>query len=120
MQDTVQIDRRSSQSRGSSEYVMSLQKKNDIAIIDEYIDRALSGTTDKRPAFQKMISDSSSQHFDYVIVYKLDRFARNRFDSAIYKSKLKQNGVRVLSAMEGITDTPEGIIMEGIIEAMNA
>lgn len=66
-----------------------------------------------------MISDSSSQHFEYVIVYKLDRFARNRFDSAIYKSKLKQNGVRVLSAMEGITDTPEGIIMEGIIEAMN-
>lgn len=113
-------DRQTEQSiEGQLRVCHEFAEKNDIAIIDEYIDRALSGTTDKRPAFQKMISDSSSQHFDYVIVYKLDRFARNRFDSAIYKSKLKQNGVRVLSAMEGITDTPEGIIMEGIIEAMN-
>ena len=104
-------DRQTEQSiEGQFRVCHEFAEKNDIVIIDEYIDRALSGTTDKRPAFQKMISDSSSQHFEYVIVYKLDRFARNRFDSAIYKSKLKQNGVRVLSAMEGITDTPEALL----------
>ena len=90
-----------------------------ITIIGEYIDRAISGTTDKRPDFQRMISDSSSRTFQAVIVYKLDRFARDRYASALYKSKLKKNGVRVLSAQEHITDAPEGIILEGLLEAMN-
>lgn len=65
----------------------------------EYIDRAISGKTDDRPDFQRMISDSRKRAFQYVIVYKLDRFARNRYDSAVYKHKLKQNGVKVVSAM---------------------
>ena len=90
-----------------------------ITIIDSYIDRAISGKTDNRPAFQQMISDSASKKFSAIIVYKLDRFARNRYDSAMYKAKLKKNGVRVLSAKEHITDSPEGIIMEGLLEAMN-
>lgn len=90
-----------------------------ITIIGEYIDRAISGTTDKRPEFQRMIADSKDKLFQAVIVYKLDRFARNRYDSAMYKSKLKANGVRVLSAKEHITDSPEGIILEGLLEAMN-
>lgn len=94
-------------------------EKENIAIVKEYIDRAISGTTDHRPEFQRMIKDSAGTGVDYVIVYKLDRFARNRYDSAIYKAKLKQNGIRLLSAMENITDTPEGIIMEGLLEAMN-
>lgn len=90
-----------------------------ITIVGEYIDRAISGTTDHRPDFQRMIDDSKYGEFDAVIVYKLDRFARNRYDSAVYKSKLKQNGVRVLSAKERITDSPEGIILEGLLESMN-
>ncbi len=90
-----------------------------ITIIDSYIDRAISGKTDNRPAFQQMIADSASHRFNAIIVYKLDRFARNRYDSAMYKAKLKKNGVRVLSAKEHITDSPEGIIMEGLLEAMN-
>lgn len=90
-----------------------------ITIIDSYIDRAISGKTDNRPAFQQMIADSASKKFSAIIVYKLDRFARNRYDSAMYKAKLKKNGVRVLSAKEHITDSPEGIIMEGLLEAMN-
>ena len=113
-------DRQTEQSiEGQLRVCHEFAEKNELIITEEYIDRAMTGTNDKRPAFQKMISDSFSQKFDYVVVYKLDRFARNRFDSAVYKSKLKQNGIRVLSAMEGITDTPEGIIMEGVIEAMN-
>lgn len=66
-----------------------------------------------------MIEDSKRHQFEVVLVYKLDRFARNRYDSSIYKTKLKRNGVKVLSAKENITDTPEGIILEGLIEAMN-
>ncbi len=91
----------------------------DIQIVGEYIDRAISGTTDNRPQFQQMIADSKHGGFDAVIVYKLDRFARNRFDSAVYKAQLKKNGVRVLSAKEHITDSPEGIIIEGLLESMN-
>lgn len=94
-------------------------ERENIWITGEYIDRAISGTTDHRPQFQRMINDCKTLDIDYVIVYKLDRFARNRYDSAIYKAKLKQNGIRLLSAMEKITDSPEGIIMEGLLEAMN-
>lgn len=85
-------------------------------IIHNYIDRALTGKTDHRLQFQQLLRDSANHTFDYVIVYKLDRFARNRYDSAINKALLKKNGVKVLSACEQITDTPEGIILEAMIE----
>lgn len=88
-----------------------------LTVVGEYIDRAISGRSDDRPDFQRMISDAKKRAFDYVIVYKLDRFARNRYDSAVYKHKLKQSGVRVLSAMEAIGDNPESIILEAVLEA---
>jgi DNA invertase Pin-like site-specific DNA recombinase len=87
------------------------------AVVGEYIDRALTGRSDDRPDFQRMISDAKKRAFEYVIVYKLDRFARNRYDSAIYKHKLKQYGVKLLSAMENIGDNPESIILEAVLEA---
>lgn len=93
-------------------------KRKDILVIGEYIDRAISGTKDKRPKFQRLISDASTRKFQLVIVWKLDRFARNRYDSAIYKAKLKKYGVKVVSVMENITDSPEGIILEGLLESM--
>ncbi|HZJ75030.1 MAG TPA: recombinase family protein [Clostridia bacterium] len=93
-------------------------ERNGYRVVGEYIDRALSGTSDNRPAFQEMIADSSKKTFQYVIVWKLDRFARNRYDSAIYKNKLKKNGVRVLSATEGIGEGDESIILEAVLEAM--
>lgn len=65
-----------------------------------------------------MIADSDKHTFDGILVYQLDRFARNRYDSAIYKAKLKKNGVRVLSAKENITDDASGILIEGILESM--
>lgn len=86
-------------------------------VVGEYIDRALTGRSDDRPDFQRMIADSSKKAFRYVIVYKMDRFARNRYDSAIYKHKLKLNGVKVLSAMENIGDNPESVILEAVLEA---
>jgi len=97
----------------------SFAEKNDIQIIDTYIDRALSAKTDNRPDFQKMIKDSSSCSFDVVIVWKLDRFARNRYDSAHYKSILRKNGVKVMSATELISDSAEGILLESMLEGMD-
>ncbi len=93
-------------------------KRNDYLVVDEYIDRALTGTSDKRPEFLKMIEDSKKKGFNYVIVYQLDRFARSRYDSAFYKAKLTKNKVRVLSARENITDDASGILVEGLLESM--
>jgi DNA invertase Pin-like site-specific DNA recombinase len=61
-------------------------------VIKEYIDRALTATNDQRPAFQQMIAESASQGFDTVLVYALDRFARDRYDAAVYRKRLKDNG----------------------------
>ena len=93
-------------------------KNNGHIIIGEYIDRAQSGTTDSRVDFQRMIADSDKHLFEAVLVYQLDRFARNRYDSAINKAKLKKNGVRVMSARENISDNASGILVEGVLESM--
>ncbi len=87
-------------------------------VVHEYIDRAITGRYDDRPDFKRMISDAAKKQFQIVIVWKLDRFSRSRYDSATYKSRLKKHGVRVISAKENITDTPEGIILEGLLESM--
>ncbi len=93
-------------------------KRNDYLVVEEYIDRAISGTSDKRPEFLRMIEDSKKKSFEFVLVYQLDRFARNRYDSANYKAKLKRNGIRVLSAKENISDDASGILVEGMLESM--
>jgi DNA invertase Pin-like site-specific DNA recombinase len=53
-------------------------------IIETYIDRAMTGRNDDRPDFQRMISDSFNGGFDYVIVYKLDRFSRRRANTLLH------------------------------------
>ena len=93
-------------------------EQNNITIIGEYIDRAMSGKTDKRDDFQRLIKDSAKGHFQAVIMYTLDRFARNRYDSAHYKAQLKKNGVRLFYTEQSITDEPEGIILESVLEGM--
>ena len=87
-----------------------------LEVVKTYADRALTGKTDKRPSFLQMIKDSAKGRFQFVIVYSLDRFSRNKYDSAIHKHTLKENGVRVLSAMEHISDDPTGQLMESILE----
>ena len=93
-------------------------ERNGYKIIGEYIDRALTGTSDSRPEFLRMIADSAKRQFKGVLVYQLDRFARNRYDSATYKAKLKKNGVKVLSARENISDDASGVLMEAVLEGM--
>ena len=63
-----------------------------------------------------MIKDSYKHAFDCIIVWKLSRFARNRYDSAHYKSLLKKNGVKVISAKESIGKGSEGILLESVLE----
>ena len=94
-------------------------KANDILIVDTYIDRAMTGTNDLRPDFQRMILDSAKHQWEVVLVYKLDRFSRNKYEATIHKHTLKENGVRLISAMENIPDSPEGIILESLLEGMN-
>ena len=84
-----------------------------------YIDRALTGTNDNREQFQKMLKDSDKKAWDYVLCYKLDRFSRNKYEMAIHRKHLKDNGVKILSAMENIPDSPEGILLESLLEGMN-
>ena len=94
-------------------------KRNGIVIIHEYCDRAKSATTDDRPEFLKMVAASKTGDFDFAIVHKLDRFSRNRYDSAFYKRELKKNGVQLLSVLEQMDDSPESIILESVLEGMS-
>lgn len=91
-------------------------KRNGYNVIEEYIDEALTGTSDNRPEFKRMIKDSSKKTFNGVLVYQLDRFARNRYNSATYKHILKKNGVRVFSAKENISNDASGVLMEAMLE----
>lgn len=93
-------------------------ERHGIEIVGTYEDRALTGTSDRRPGFQKMIRDAERSDWSYVIVYTLDRFARDRYDSAVYKRQLKNSGVKVLSAMENISDDPTGVLMESLLEGL--
>ncbi len=89
----------------------------DIEILRQYTDYALSGKTDQRPEFRKMIANAPES--DYVVVYMFDRFSRDRYDSATYKKALRECGVRVISAMEKVEDTPEGGLQEGLLEILS-
>ncbi|MCM1508111.1 MAG: recombinase family protein [Ruminococcus flavefaciens] len=93
-------------------------KQNHWQVVATYTDEARSATTDNRPQFQQMIVDSSKGIFDIVLVHKLDRFSRDRYDSAIYKKRLKKNNVKLCSVLERIDDSPESIMMESVLEGM--
>lgn len=94
-------------------------ERNGYEIVATYADRAKSGTnSSKRVEFLKMIKDAENGLFDVVIVHKLDRFSRDKYDSALYKRKLKQCGVRLVSVTEQLNDSPESVILESVIEGM--
>ncbi len=91
---------------------------NGLLVVKEYIDRAYSATTDRRPEFQKMIEDSKKRSFEVVIVYQLDRFARNIYDAGFYAKTLRDSGVELKSAMEHITQDSSGVFTTAIILGM--
>jgi DNA invertase Pin-like site-specific DNA recombinase len=97
---------------------MSYAESTGYSIIQTYADRALTGRTDRRPQFLQMIKDARKGRFCAVIVYALDRFSRDKYDSARYKHELRACGVRVVSATEPITDNPSGVLIESVFEGL--
>lgn len=91
-------------------------EEHEITVVQEYVDRALSATTDRRPNFLRMIDDSRHGHFEIILVYQFDRFARSRNDSGYYKKILADNGVKVVSAKEQIAEDSSGVLTEGLLE----
>lgn len=101
---------------GQVRVINEYAQRNNIPIIDSYIDRAISGRREDRPDFQRMIAEAKQRKFGYVLVYKYDRFSRDRLNSLVYKRELKKYGVKVISVTEYISDDPQGILFESIID----
>ncbi len=104
---------------GQRDVCMKFAADNGYTVVKEYIDRATTGKNDNRKYFQQMLKDSEQRLWQYVMVYKLDRFARNKIEAAINRKRLKDNDVKIISAMENIPDTPEGILLESLLEGLN-
>lgn len=114
--DNQRVESIEAQERAIKEYCL----KNNFNLIAIYKDEAISGTSIKdRESFIKMINDSKKKIFKYVIVHKFDRFARNRYDHAIYEKKLEDNGVKLLSVLEQLNDNPESVILKSVLTGMN-
>lgn len=87
-------------------------EENNYTIVGKYVDYPNS-----RKQFNKMLEDSKNKDFEIVLVSQLDRFSINRFDNAVYKHKLKENGVKLISVKENISNNATGILMESMLEA---
>lgn len=91
-------------------------KQNKLKLVDTYADRHITGRTDRRPEFQRMIDDAKSGAFEVVVVYTTDRFSRSKYDSVVYKKQLKDLGIEIRYAAENIPEGPEGILLEALME----
>lgn len=98
-------------------HIEQYAEHNGYEIVGTYTDRALTGRTDARPGFQQMLKDAEKRQWSFIIVYSLDRFSRDKYDNVLYKHKLKQYNVKVISATEPISDDPAGVLLEGILES---
>jgi len=102
------------QVRACTEYC----KQKGYVIVKTYTDEARSALTDDRPQFQQMIQDARDGLFDALVIHKLDRFARNRYDSAFYKRELRRAGAKIESVLEHLDDSPESILLESLLEGL--
>lgn len=100
--------------------IQDYAQKNNMEIIKIYADKAESATTDNRTEFQNMFRfiENNTLDIKYLIVHKLDRFARNKYDSAMYKRKLKLKEIKLVSVLERLDDSPESVILESVLEGM--
>ena len=113
------IGQREESVEGQLRECKAFAERKGITLVGSYIDRAISGReAENRLEFQRLIKDSAKSLFDVIIVWKLDRFARNRYDSAHYKSILRKNNVKVISATEAISEGAEGILLESLLEGL--
>ena len=93
-------------------------KNHSMTVVQEYYDRAMTGLTDSRPRFQQMIKDGEKRLFDTLVLYSLDRFARNKYDSAIYKARLKKAGIKIIYVTTPIGEGAEAVLMETVLEGL--
>lgn len=94
-------------------------EQHNIKLVHFFADRGLSGTTDDREEFQAMLKEADKGKVDYVIIHKLDRFARNRYDSAIVRKRLADHGIKLISVLEHFDeDSPEDVILMSVLEGM--
>ena len=94
-------------------------EEHGIDIIEIYADRHVSGkSVVGRDEFQRMLRDAEKGRFDCVLVWKIDRFGRDRQDIAMGKMALKRAGVKLMYARESVPEGPEGIILESVLEGL--
>ena len=94
-------------------------ESNDVEVVDIYSDDALTSSNETRPDFLRMMSDAQSGKFDFVIVSEMSRFSRDQDGCEKYKKQLKDNGVEVVSVIEGVTDTPNEHFRKEILESLS-
>ncbi len=87
---------------------MAYAQELGIPIIETYADRAVSGKTDKRKDFQRMMRDAAKGKFQYVIAWKSNRMGRNMLEAMINEAKLDEMGIRVLYIEEDFDDSAAG------------
>lgn len=114
--DNQRVESIEAQERAIKEFCL----KNNFNLVKVYKDEAISGTSVKdREKFVEMINDSKNKSFKFVVVHKFDRFARNRYDHALYEKRLEDNGVKLLSVLEQLNDSPESVILKPVLTGMN-
>lgn len=83
-------------------------KKHNITVVGEYVDRARSARTENRADFRRLIRDACTGVVDCVLVWRYDRFFRDRAESALYRKQLEAAGVHLISVTEFIPDGSAG------------
>lgn len=95
-------------------------EENKLLVIRFYCDEAVTGRIAKdREEFKKMLSDSKKKDFQYVLVYKYERFARNTYEHIIFEKKLSDNGVKLVSILEPLPGGPESVMFKSMILGVN-
>lgn len=91
-------------------------------IVETYVEAGKSGTTDRRPALQRMIADAcaSPRRYDAVYVYNFSRFFRDEYECEGYRRKLEKAGVKLISATQDVGEGPHSRLMRSIFTSLDA
>lgn len=94
-------------------------KAHNLRIVKEYPDRAMSGTRDDRPEFQKMQYEVQHLRPAYLILWKMDRLSRDKYDAVMTKKYMRDHGVKIVYVAESIPEDDEesALLLESVLEA---
>jgi site-specific DNA recombinase len=87
-------------------------------VVHEFIDAGESARSADRPELQRLLAYVGTENVDFVIVHKVDRLARNRYDDAVITAQLQAAGARLVSVTENIDQTPSGLLLYGIMSSI--